>query len=79
MTEQIKTIISYRKDTPRWAKNTYKVVFAITTALTAWVAATNMFPQHVKYELILVLKFIDPVAYAVFNMFGVSRYGKETK
>jgi len=59
--------------TPKWAKWMFRVVFAVTTALTAWIAATNLFPQSTKYEITLALKLlIDPVVYALSKMFGVS-------
>ena len=58
--------------TPMWAKLMFRITFILTTAVTGWVAATNIFPQETKYEITLALKLlIDPVVYGLSKMFGV--------
>lgn len=58
--------------TPMWAKWMFRITFILTTAVTGWVAATNIFPQETKYEITLALKLlIDPVVYGLSKMFGV--------
>jgi hypothetical protein len=63
--------------TPQWAKTIYRTVFAITTGLAAWVAATHLFTDSTKFEIILVLKFIDPVIYSLSQMIGIDSSGQE--
>lgn len=78
MAQETKTVISFRKDTPEWAKWMFRIVFALTTGIGAYMASSNLFSQEVKYETILVLKLlIDPLVYAISKMFGVSRTEKE--
>lgn len=60
-------------ETPTWAKWMFRVTFIVTTALTAWIAATNLFPQETKYEITLFLKLLaDPVVYGVSKLFGIN-------
>jgi hypothetical protein len=60
-------------ETPMWAKWMFRITFIITTALTAWIAATNLFPQDTKYEITLFLKLmIDPVIFGVSKLFGIN-------
>lgn len=73
-----KTVISFTKKTPEWAKWMFRIVFALTTGIGAYMASSNLFTQEVKYETILVLKvLVDPLVYAISKMFGVSKYEKE--
>lgn len=67
-----KTVISFTKPTPQWSKNMFRIVFALTTGITAYVAATNLLPQEAKYELTLVLKLlVDPLVFGISKMFGI--------
>lgn len=72
-----KTVLSFNKETPVWAKWLFRIVFALTTGLTAYIAASNLFSPEVKYETTLILKLlVDPLVYAASKMFGVKRYDK---
>lgn len=74
-----KTVISFKKETPMWAKWMFRITFALTTALTAYIAATNLLPETVKYEVTLILKLlIDPLIYAISKGFGVDRKNEDT-
>lgn len=60
------------KETPEQAKWIFRLIFALTTALIAWLGATHLFNPEVKYEIMIFLKLIiDPIAYTVSKMFGV--------
>lgn len=57
--------------TPTWAKNVFRVTMLLTTAIAAWVAASEMVEQTWKMEIILILKCLDPVIWGLSKMFGV--------
>ncbi|MBA2648071.1 MAG: hypothetical protein H0U75_00470 [Legionella sp.] len=58
--------------TPTWAKWMFRITFILTTALTAYIASTNLLSQNTKYEITLILKLvIDPIVYGVSKLFGV--------
>lgn len=71
-----KTVLSFSKETPLWSKWMFRIVFAMTTAVTVFVASTNLISEEWKYEIILMLKAIDPIVYAVSKMFGIDKYEK---
>lgn len=58
-------------ETPRWAKNTFRITFAITTALAFFMAGTQIVPEHIKFEVLLALKALDGLVYTLSKMFGV--------
>lgn len=57
--------------TPTWAKNMFRITFALTTAFMVFMAGTNLFSEDVKYEVMLGLKALDGVVYTISKMFGV--------
>lgn len=59
------------KQTPTWAKWTFRVTMMLTTAAAVWVGATNLIQDSVKYEAILLLKVIDPLVFGLSKLFGV--------
>lgn len=62
--------------TPTWAKNMFRITFVLTSALTIFLAGTNLFTEEIKYELMLALKSLDAVVYGLSKMFGVEREEK---
>lgn len=62
--------------TPTWAKNMFRITFVLTSALTIFLAGTNLCTEDVKYELMLGLKSLDALVYGVSKMFGVEREEK---
>lgn len=59
--------------TPEWAKWLFRITFLVTTALSVWIASTNLITPSVKYELTLILKVIvDPVVFGISKMFGIN-------
>lgn len=66
-----KTVISIEKPVPQWAKWVYRIVFLLTTSASIYIAGTRLISDDVKYELILLLKFIDPVIYGAAQVLGV--------
>lgn len=57
--------------TPVWAKNMFRITFILTSAITIFIAGTNLFSESTKYELMLGLKALDAVIYGLSKMFGV--------
>lgn len=58
--------------TPTWAKNMFRIAFALTTAAVAYIAATNLIEENIKYELTLLLKVVvDPLMYVLSKCFNV--------
>lgn len=62
--------------TPTWAKNMFRITFVVTSALTLFMAGTNLIEESIKYELILGLKTLDALIYGLSKMFGVEREEK---
>lgn len=56
---------------PSWATYTFRTVIILTTALSAWVAATNLITEEAKFEIVLVFKGLDTVVWGLSRMFGV--------
>lgn len=57
--------------TPMWAKNMFRITFALTTALGVYMAATNLISEAYKFEVLLGLKSLDGFMLVLSNMFGV--------
>lgn len=57
--------------TPLWAKNVFRVTFVMTSAITIFIAGTNLFNEEIKYELMLGIKSLDAIIYGLSKMFGV--------
>ena len=58
--------------TPTWAKNTFRITFVVTSALTLFLAGTQIIEENIKFELMLALKSIDGLVLGVSKMFGVT-------
>ena len=59
--------------TPEWAKWMFRITFALTTSVVAWIAATHLMGTEAKYEITLALKLvIDPLMYSISKLFGVN-------
>lgn len=59
--------------TPIWAKWIFRIVFLLTKIVVAYIAATNLISPESKYEITVFLTLvIDPVAYGLSKMFGIS-------
>lgn len=57
--------------TPNWAKNMFRITFILTSAITIFIAGTNLFSEEIKYECMLGLKALDAIIYGLSKMFGV--------
>lgn len=57
--------------TPLWAKNMFRMTFVFTSAITIFIAGTNLFNEEIKYELMLGIKSLDAIIYGLSKMFGV--------
>ncbi len=66
------TFGAFNSPTPKWAKNMFTIVVALTTVLSAWVAATNLVAENWKFETILILKGVDTLALVLSKAFGVT-------
>ncbi len=65
--------------TPQWATWMFRITFLLTTVITGWIAATNLFPQATKYEITIFLKVVvDPLIWGLSKMFGVQVKTDET-
>jgi len=59
-------------ETPKWAKNLFRITFILTTAFAFFMAGTNLFEEAIKFEILLALKSLDLVIYGVSKLFGVT-------
>jgi len=66
-----------KNETPQWAKWMFRVTLVLTTAISIWVAGTNLIDDSIKYEIILLLKCIDPVVMGFSKLFGVDVIKRE--
>lgn len=62
---------SLNRPTPRWARLAFGLCLLVTTALAGWVAGTQFLTDGQKFELILILKCIDPFLFGLSKLFGV--------
>lgn len=67
---QFGTLKALNAETPKWATWSFRAVIIFTTALTAWIAATHLVTDTVKFEIILVLKGIDFITWGLGRMTG---------
>jgi hypothetical protein len=65
------TAKALQAETPRWAKNMFRLTFIVTSAFTIFIAGTNLFSEATKYELMLGLKALDAIIYGFSKMFGI--------
>lgn len=65
------TAKALQNQTPPWANNMFRITFILTSALTIFLAGTNLFSESVKYETMLALKTLDAVIYGLSKMFGI--------
>lgn len=68
---QFATKAAVEGETPKGATWTFRIIFLLTTALSAWVAATGILPESVKVEAILILKVLDTIVWGLTRLFGV--------
>lgn len=56
---------------PKWAKTGFFIAQLMTKSAVAYLAATSLFPEHVKYEVtLLITLFIEPLMYGVAEIAG---------
>lgn len=77
MPTETKTVLSISKDTPKWAKWTYRITFAATTAACFVVSSDNHIPAELRVRIIVYLKGIDMLVYTILQGFGVSKHEKQ--
>ncbi|KOS06990.1 hypothetical protein AM493_13835 [Flavobacterium akiainvivens] len=65
------TAKALKSTTPPWANTMFRATFIITSAITIFIAGTNLFSESIKYELMLGLKALDAVIYGLSKMFGI--------
>jgi len=70
------TVKALTMETPRWAKTMFRATFLITSAVTVFVAGTNLISEDIKFEVMLLLKALDVVIYGFSKMFGIEREEK---
>lgn len=65
-------ISQIKNETPKWAIWIFRITFLLTTAATGYIASTNLIADNVKYELVLLLKFLDFLIFGISKLFGVN-------
>lgn len=68
-----KTVLSFKKETPLWAKWMFRIVFALTTAATFVIASDPHIPDVLKVRIGVYLKGFDMLIYAVSKGLGVDK------
>lgn len=61
--------------TPKWANYIFRTTIVLTTALSMWVAGTELVDPAAKTELILGAKILDFITWGVGRLFGVVKEG----
>lgn len=57
--------------TPKLANYIFRVVLILTTAFTIWLAGTQLIEDSAKFELTLVAKILDFLAWGIGRLFGI--------
>lgn len=57
--------------TPKLANYIFRTVLIITTAFTIWLAGTQLIAESAKFELTLVAKIVDFLAWGIGRLFGL--------
>ena len=70
--EHFATKKAFTSRTPTWAKNAVTVTFVLTSAFTIFIAGTNLFPENIKFELMLGIKSLDVLIAGLAKMVGVT-------
>jgi hypothetical protein len=63
--------------TPLLATWIFRAVFIITSAVTIWIAGTELISTSAKVETMLILKMVDALVLGFSKMFGVVPDGAE--
>jgi hypothetical protein len=63
--------------TPAWAKNTFRATMVLTSAVTIYVAGTNLIVDLHKIEIMLVLKVIDALVFGISKLIGIEITDKD--
>jgi hypothetical protein len=58
--------------TPQGAKNAFRITFVVTSAITLFLAGTQIIDEHIKFELMLGIKSIDAFVLGLSKLFGVT-------
>lgn len=74
-----KTVLSFSKETPMWAKWTFRIVFAVTTVAAFVIAADPAINAEAKVRIGVYLKGLDMLVYLISKGFGVQRYDRDIK
>lgn len=64
------TVKAISLQTPRWAKNMFRITLLVTSAVTIFIAGTNIIDESLKYEVVLGLKALDAFMFGLSKMFG---------
>jgi|GEM_PF-1977834 len=57
--------------TPVWASWLFRSVFILTSAVTIWIAGTELISKGAKVEWMLLLKMADALAFGFSKLFGI--------
>lgn len=68
---ETKTVISLTAETPLWAKWVFRSTLIVTSAITVVIAGTQLISEANKFEVLLILKGVDALAYGFSKLFGV--------
>jgi hypothetical protein len=68
---ETKTVVSFGSESPLWAKWVFRGTLIVTSAITLVIAGTQLISEANKFEVLLMLKGIDALAYGFSKMFGI--------
>ncbi len=57
--------------TPTWATYTFRTIIILTTAVSIWVAQTQLLQESAKFEIVLIFKMLDSLAWGLSRMLGI--------
>lgn len=73
-----KTVISISSPTPKAATWVFRIVYNLVKAVTIWIAATQLVPENVKVETMLILSCSDWVVWGIARGLGIKKTDYDT-
>lgn len=73
-----KITLSFKRNTPKWVKITYRIIFAVTTFAAVTIAVDPAIDAELRTRIMLYLKGIDVVAYFLGQSVGVKQDKPDT-
>lgn len=75
-----KIVESYKAPRPKWAKASLMLGHVLTKSAAAYIAASAIVPDNMKYEATLIIMlFIEPILLLITELSGIKLPAKYTE